>query len=65
MFFSSKLLIVCLFLIDRWDLLFSDIHLLKSSMSEKTAKPTLEQITDKLEDLEVDHQEQSKAKYVN
>lgn len=29
-------------------------------MSEKPVKPTLEQITDKLEELEVDHQEQSK-----
>ena len=39
-------------------LLFSDIHLLKSSMGDKPKKPLMEQITDKMEDLEVG-QEQS------
>jgi len=34
--------------------LLNDIHLLKSSMSDKSVKPVMEQITDKLEELEVD-----------
>ena len=42
-------------------LLSSDIHLLKSSMGEKAKKAPVEQITDKLEDLEMSH-EQSKVK---
>ena len=36
----------------------SDIHLLKSSMGDKPKKPPMEQITDKMEELEVG-QEQS------
>ncbi|CAF0834275.1 unnamed protein product [Adineta steineri] len=34
--------------------LLNDIHLLKSSMSEKPTKPIVEQITEKMEELEVD-----------
>ncbi|CAF1571082.1 unnamed protein product [Rotaria sordida] len=39
--------------------LLNDIHLLKSSMNDKSNKPVLEQITDKMEELDVD-KEQSK-----
>ncbi|CAF0755269.1 unnamed protein product [Rotaria sp. Silwood1] len=37
--------------------LLNDIHLLKSSMSDKPNKPILEQITDKMEELDVDKEQ--------
>ncbi|UJR35782.1 hypothetical protein I4U23_028530 [Adineta vaga] len=37
--------------------LLNDIHLLKSSMSDKPKKPAMEQLTDKMEDLEVDQEQ--------
>jgi len=36
--------------------LLNDIHLLKSSMNEKSNQPIVEQITDKMEELEVDEE---------
>ncbi len=55
-FFSSEYEFFS-FSVDLQKEFFSDIHLLKSSMTEKSTKPTLEQITDKLEELEVDKQQ--------
>ncbi|CAF1044557.1 unnamed protein product [Rotaria sordida] len=37
--------------------LLNDIHLLKSSMNDKSNKPVLEQITDKMEELDVDKEQ--------